>query len=303
MVSAVRPALQRAPGGSHQRRALQHSGLPELEQQLVPLARAFADTCKDGNSRMPLDRRSDQLHDEHGLADAGAAEHRRLATLHERRQQVDHLDPSVKDLERSTETVESGRCGMDGAALDVGRKRWPAVGGLTKRIEEPPKHSLTNRHSDGRTQATRDRASAEAGRIFERHRAYGNGVEMLLDLRDDGTAAVPLDREGFVDGRQGARREPYIDYGAMYRDDMAGSARVPSWRSGCHCWSPPVDAKPSRSRTVHARSRFDHLGSSTEGRPPPVSRPEIGRNQRNNAGSSGVHSCWIPGRQRLRRDR
>ena len=82
-----------------QRGALQHAGLPEFEQQLVPFARALADAGEDRDAGMPLDRGADQLHDQHGLADAGAAEHGRLAALDQRRQQIDDLDAGVEDLQ------------------------------------------------------------------------------------------------------------------------------------------------------------------------------------------------------------
>jgi hypothetical protein len=42
---------------------------------------------------------------------------------------------------------------------------------------------------------------------------------MLLDFRDKGSAKIPLDRDGFFDGGQPARRKPHIDYGAVDRDD------------------------------------------------------------------------------------
>jgi len=58
-----------------QRGAREHTGLAEFEQQLVPLARALADTGKHRNAGVALDRGADQFHDQHGLADPGAAEH------------------------------------------------------------------------------------------------------------------------------------------------------------------------------------------------------------------------------------
>ncbi len=87
--------------------ALQHAGLPELQQQLMPLARAFADPGEDRNAGVALDRRADQLHDQHGLADPGAAEHRRLAAGDQRREQVDDLDAGMENLAYAALAVQA----------------------------------------------------------------------------------------------------------------------------------------------------------------------------------------------------
>ena len=74
---------------------------------------------------MALDRGADQLHDQHGLADPGAAEHRGLAALDQRRQQVDDLDAGVKHLARAAERVQSPAParGSAGARYRRGRVR------------------------------------------------------------------------------------------------------------------------------------------------------------------------------------
>ena len=59
----------------------------------MPFARALADPGEDRIAVMPFSHRVHQFHHQHRLADAGAAEHRRLAAAAERREQVDHLDP------------------------------------------------------------------------------------------------------------------------------------------------------------------------------------------------------------------
>ena len=68
-----------------QHAAVEHAGAAHLDQQLVALARALADAGEHRDALIALDHRVDQLHHQDGLADAGAAEHRRLAALRQRR--------------------------------------------------------------------------------------------------------------------------------------------------------------------------------------------------------------------------
>ena len=60
---------------------LQHAGATHLVQQFMPLARALADAGKDRNASVAPDHGVDQFHYHHGLANARATEHRRLAAL------------------------------------------------------------------------------------------------------------------------------------------------------------------------------------------------------------------------------
>ena len=133
----------------HEGRAREHARLFEFEEQFVPLARALANSRKDGDSGMPLDRGADQLRDEYCLAHPGAAEHGGLAALHQRGQEVDDLDAGMKNFEAGLKPIDGGRRRMDRAELRIGRKRRPAVGGLSDGVEKPAKHCLADRHADG----------------------------------------------------------------------------------------------------------------------------------------------------------
>ena len=106
-VSATRA---RAPGGSfiwpYTRAHLEpspppflvHAGLDHLVVEVVALAGALADAGEHRVAAVGLRDVVDQLHDEHGLADARAAEQADLAALGVRREQVDDLDARVEDL-------------------------------------------------------------------------------------------------------------------------------------------------------------------------------------------------------------
>ena len=93
----VRPdsaTRMRAPGGSFicPKTSIVLSSTPgflHLEPQVVALARALADAAERRQATVLLGEVVDQLLDDHGLADAGAAEQPDLAALGVRREQVD----------------------------------------------------------------------------------------------------------------------------------------------------------------------------------------------------------------------
>ena len=97
--------------------------------EIVAFAGALADAGEHRIAAVRLGDVVDQLHDQHGLADAGAAEQADLAALGVRREQVDDLDAGDEDL-RFGRLVGIGRRRLvDGAAAGrcrPGRLRRPA---------------------------------------------------------------------------------------------------------------------------------------------------------------------------------
>ena len=73
-----------------------------LEPEVVPLAGPLADAGEDRVAARGLRDVVDQLHDEDGLADAGAAEEAGLAALRVRLEEVDDLDPRLEHLDASS---------------------------------------------------------------------------------------------------------------------------------------------------------------------------------------------------------
>ncbi len=69
----------------------------------------------------------DQLLDDHGLADAGAAEEADLAALGVGRQQVHDLDPGLEHLGRRRQVLDARGLLMDLTALYVRRHRLAQV--------------------------------------------------------------------------------------------------------------------------------------------------------------------------------
>src|ERR1039458_2552699 len=74
------------------------SGLGELEPEVVPLARPLADAREDRIAAGGLRDVVDELHDEHGLSDARAAEEAGLAAARVGFEEVDDLDADRKSV-------------------------------------------------------------------------------------------------------------------------------------------------------------------------------------------------------------
>ena len=84
----------------HEHRLVEHARLLHLEPQVVALARALADAAERRQAAVLLGEVVDELLDQHGLADAGAAEQADLAALRVGREQVDDLDARLEHLGR-----------------------------------------------------------------------------------------------------------------------------------------------------------------------------------------------------------
>ena len=92
---------------------LDDAGFDHLVIEVVALAGALADAGEDRDAAMRLGDVVDQLHDDDGLADAGAAEQADLAALGIGGQQVDDLDAGDQDLRFRRLVDEFRRRAMD----------------------------------------------------------------------------------------------------------------------------------------------------------------------------------------------
>ena len=96
-------------------RVLVDAGLDHLVIEVVALAGALADAGEHRIAAVRLGDVVDQLHDDHGLADAGAAEQADLAALGIGREQVDDLDAGDEDRGLGRLVGIGRRLLMDGA--------------------------------------------------------------------------------------------------------------------------------------------------------------------------------------------
>src|SRR5215204_3952521 len=120
--------------------------LDHLAQEVVALARALADAREDREARVLHGDVVDQLHDEHGLADARAAEEADLTAAQEGLDEIDDLDAGLEHLHPGGLLVERGGVAVDGVAL-LGVDRPEVVHGLADDVEHTPQGRLA--HGDG----------------------------------------------------------------------------------------------------------------------------------------------------------
>ena len=178
-----------------------HTRGDHLAQQVVALARTFTDTGKDREAVVFLGDVVDQLHDEHRLAHAGAAEQTDLAALDVGFQQVDHLDARREHLLRGGQFVELRRLAVDRSLVRT-VQRPHAVDPLARDVEQAALDLVADGHRD-RTPAGRHLhvTLQSVGRV---HCDGPHGVlaDVLLHLDDEFRAVAPADRHRFVDARQ-----------------------------------------------------------------------------------------------------
>ena len=155
-----------------------------LVVEVVALAGALADTGEHRHAAMRLGDVVDQLHDHHGLADAGAAEQADLAALGVGRQQVDDLDAGGQDLGLRRLIDELRRVAMDRQGQLVA-DRAALVDRLADHVQDAAERLGTDRHGD---------RAAGVDCLLAAHQpvggVHGDGAdlgfaEMLRDLEHD----------------------------------------------------------------------------------------------------------------------
>ena len=194
-----------------ERRLVDDAGLGHLTPEVVALTRALADAGEYGVAAVLRRDVVDELHDEDGLADAGAAEEARLAAARVRSDEVDDLDARLEDARRRLLLVELRRGAVDRPELLVADRRGVVVDRLAKHVEHASEALGADRHHDRMARVLRLHAAREAVRRAHGDAACDAVAEMLHDLDDevdlDVLADRSLDGDGVEDGRQLARRE------------------------------------------------------------------------------------------------
>ena len=145
------------------------------------------------------------------------------------REQVDHLDAGLEDLNRRLELLEGRRRPMDRPALATPR-RLALVDGSPEDVEDPAERRLADGDGDRRARVLDVGAAGNAVGGVHRHGADAVVPEMLLHLGDqvDRGAAVLLgdmDAQGVVDARELAV-EDGVDDNALDLHDLADVLRL-----------------------------------------------------------------------------
>ena len=217
-VSPVSATRRRAPGrlrhlsidqrGFRLRRlaGLDDARLRHFQPEVVAFARALADAGKHGESAVLLGDVVDELHDDDGLADAGAAEQSDLAALQERLDEVDDLHAGLEHLRARRLLVERRRQAVNRHALFV-VDRAKLIDGLADDIHHAAQRPAA--HGNGDRSALIDRLHAAHHAVGGLHgdAAHAAFAKVLLHFEDDvdrrgNIEAVAHDSHRLIDRRQ-----------------------------------------------------------------------------------------------------
>ena len=161
------------------------AALLELEPEVVALARAFTHSAEHGHAAVFHGDVVDELHDDDGLADAGAAEEPDLAALEIRLEQVDDLDAGLEHLQFGRLLFERRRRSVNRPALLRHHGSIGKVDRLAEHVQHASERLGADRHRDRAAEILGHHAALQAVGRLHRDRAHAVLSEVLLDLDDD----------------------------------------------------------------------------------------------------------------------
>ena len=149
IVSAAWPTRNRLPGGSFicPNTITMFGSTPASFMSLIEFfafTASFADPAKDAHALLVLDHVVNHFGEQYRLADTRPAEQARFAAALERHQHIDDLDPRFEDFGFGGTPRQRRRGAMDGAPLDIRRRRL-AVDGVAENVEHSRENSFADR--------------------------------------------------------------------------------------------------------------------------------------------------------------
>ena len=191
------------PGGlvhlsKHQGRLFNDPGLGHLPPQVAALPGALPHAGKNRVSAVLGGNIVDQLLDQHRFAHAGAAKQADLAAPGIGGQQVDDLDPCLKQVHHRALVGKAGGLAVDGPVL-LGGYCSLAVDGIPQHIEHPAQHALPHRDGDGPAPGLHLHAPADPLAGGEHEAADGVPADVLGHLHDT-LLTAHLQPQGVLDG-------------------------------------------------------------------------------------------------------
>ena len=194
----------------------------ELVIEVVAFAGALADAGEHRIAAVGLGDVVDELLNEHGLADARAAEQADLAALGVGREQVDDLDAGDENL-RFRRLLDIGRRRLMDRAAPLHRDRAGFVDRLADHVHDAPERALADRNRDRPAGVDDFLAADQAFGDVHRDAAHGVLAEVLGDFEHQAVAVVVgLER---VENRRQVAVELHVDDGADHLGDAAGGIR------------------------------------------------------------------------------
>ena len=267
----------------------QHAGFLHLAVKLLAFATTFADAAKNAYALLVPDHVVDHFGEQHRLAHARPAEQARFAAALQRHEHIDDLDPRLEDLGFGGTPCQRRRGSMDGAPLDICRRRL-AVDGVAEHVEHSRENSLADRRLQRPARVLHRHAAGEALGGGQRDSTHAMRVELSQNL--DGNLAL-LRVQQRVDGRQMCI-EPYIHDTAAHRDDHAEIRRT---GFVAHAIFPLV------SHFFRAARRCPRIGSPFRGNDRFARHPQLPNAPGTQAETDGQHrgDCGIIAEQILHR--
>src|SRR5665213_2499683 len=215
----VHLAVHQRAFGAFAAALLVDAGFDELVIEVVAFAGPLADAGEHRITAMCFRDVVDQFLDQHGLADAGAAEQADLAALGVGRQQIDDLDAGDQNF-RFGGLLGVGRRRLMDGAVAFGFDRPGFIDRFADHVHDAAERSCTDRHHDRVAGGADFLAADQAFRGIHRDGAHGGFAEMLGDLEHQAVAAV-LGLERVENGRQ-MPLELHVDDGADDLRDASG---------------------------------------------------------------------------------
>jgi hypothetical protein len=160
------------------------AGLLELEPEIVAFPGAFADAGEDGDAAVLHGEVVDELLDDDGFADAGAAEEADLAAAEVRLDEIDDLDAGLEHFEAGGLLFE-GRRGAVNGELFLGVDGAHFVHRLADDVEHAAQRFRAHRHHYRMAQADGFHAAHQAFGGLEGDGADASFADVLLDFAND----------------------------------------------------------------------------------------------------------------------
>ena len=202
--------------------AFQNARILEFVIEVVTFTGAFTHAREDRGAAVLLGDVVDHLHQNNGLAHAGAAEEAHLAALGEGHKQVHNLDAGFEQLDLGVLVGESRSRTVDGIVLfSVNGAQF--IHGATDNVEDAAHGGLAHGHHDGLTGVNRFHAAHQTFGGVHGDGANNVVAQVLCNFTDQvgGVGVVRIfDLQGGEDIRQVAVGELNVHNSADNLDDF-----------------------------------------------------------------------------------
>ena len=199
---------------------VQNAGSVHFAPKVTALTAALANAGKDGVAAVLGGYVVDQLLDQHGFANTGAAKQADLAALGIRCQQVNDLDAGFQNFGCRFLVLKAGGLAMDGPGRDVCGHGAFAVNGAAQGVKHAAQGGFAHRGSQAVAQCVHGHPLAKtlAGR---KHNAANGGFVHMLRYFHRALGALSGHCQRFLQGRQLALGELNVHHGACYTNNCS----------------------------------------------------------------------------------